>query len=297
MTAWAVTSLRAKLPDAKIVWAVQERCAPVIDTKTLVNTLHTFPREKWKSNRWSPMTWRDQVVKYTSLRNEKFDVGFDFQGHSKTALCMKLAGCKERFASKATDAFAKLLTSPKESYRFDLHEVQNAINLVNQRFSVDLALHCTMPNYPNGDFGCYDVIIQTGAGEKDKIYPASKWEEVVQSLSIRGLRIATIGGASDPNLMVDNHSSLVGKLSLEQCIEVIRKSKLHVSGDTGTAHIAAALAVPTVTLFSRTDPLRFQPWGAHSAVIRDVTGMENIDPQKVSEEIINGLKESCAVSH
>lgn len=53
--------------------------------------------------------------------------------------------------------------------------------------------------------------------------------------------------------------SLVGKTNIIQLIEVIRRSKCLVSPDSGPIHIAGALDVPCVALFSRDLPSRWAP--------------------------------------
>ena len=82
MAAWPVSSIRKAWPDSWIAWAVQMRCSPVVDTATLVDSRHIFPRERWKRSGWSPAVWREQLVAYSRLRRQRLDYGFDFQGHS-----------------------------------------------------------------------------------------------------------------------------------------------------------------------------------------------------------------------
>lgn len=288
MTAWAVTAIRNAQPDVQIYWATQDRCAPVIDTELLVNHLEVFPREKWKANRWSLATWRDQYLRYTALRNEKIDVGFDFQGHSKTALCLKLSGCKERYASRATDALAARLNPPVTLTPEGPHEVQRAIALVRCKFDVVLPDRPLMPQvledrarWTETFKGKPIVTIQTGAGERDKTYPVDHWDEVADQLQAEGIGVVAVGGPRDPTLGSEGVTDLVGSLSLQESLAVIASSSLHLSGDTGTAHAAAAYHIPTVTIFGRTEPDRFRPWGNNGIVLREGADTGKIDPSLV----------------
>lgn len=286
MTSWAVSALRLARPDLDVTWAVQERCAPVIDTGRLTNSLHVFPREKWKRQRWSPRTWREQIVAYTSLRDRGFDIGFDFQGHSKTALCLFLAGCKRSLAARATDSFAKKLVTPVQLCPQGPHEVQLAHALVSVAFETGLPEFPLMPEVCHSDdIKPADVVVQTGAGEEDKRYPIESWRTVVERLLERGYSVTAIGGANDPRMAVSGVNDLVGKLDLIESMGIIKDSRVHLSGDTGTAHIAAAFGVKTLTLFGRTDPSRFRPWGERGTVLKSRTVSE-VCPDQVVEETL-----------
>ncbi|MGE0001849.1 MAG: glycosyltransferase family 9 protein, partial [Fimbriimonadaceae bacterium] len=61
MAAHAVSSLRRAHPKADIVWAVQEKCAPVVASPGLADEVIVVPRERWKQGRRSPAAWFDQV--------------------------------------------------------------------------------------------------------------------------------------------------------------------------------------------------------------------------------------------
>src|SRR5690242_8041064 len=109
MSVPVAVSIRERFPDGFLIWAVETRCAAVVETETLVDRRMEFPRDKWKKARWSAQTWREQLARYLSLRKLKLDYGIDLQGHSKTALCLRLANPKARIAVRATDSLARML--------------------------------------------------------------------------------------------------------------------------------------------------------------------------------------------
>jgi heptosyltransferase-1 len=55
---------------------------------------------------------------------------------------------------------------------------------------------------------------------------------------------------------------------LKQLAALIKRCRLLVTGDTGPLHMAAALGVPTVSLFGPSDPARNGPYGQERAVVR-----------------------------
>ncbi|HEY3676823.1 MAG TPA: glycosyltransferase family 9 protein [Candidatus Tumulicola sp.] len=58
-----------------------------------------------------------------------------------------------------------------------------------------------------------------------------------------------------------NGVSLAGKTSLPELARVIADASAIVVGNTGAAHVAAAVGTPTVSLFPPTIPaVRFRPW-------------------------------------
>jgi ADP-heptose:LPS heptosyltransferase len=62
-------------------------------------------------------------------------------------------------------------------------------------------------------------------------------------------------------------ASLVGRDSPDLLPAVLTEIAVLVSGDTGVAHLAAALGTPVVALFGPTDPARSAPLGS-AAVMR-----------------------------
>lgn len=269
MAAWPATALRMAYPDARIVWAVETRCAGVVDTTTLVQDRREFPRHRWKSARWSPITWREQLVAYTALGCLGFDVGIDFQGHSKTALCLRLARPRVRVSARATDAFAARLNPIPLRLEEGVHEVEHYRNLLRHLGVEDWPERPIMPPRPPSPLppGRW-ATIQTGAGVEDKRYPAEAWAEVARKLKAAGFQVAAIGAARDPKLPEDAAMDLVGRLDLHQAMAAVEAGAVHLAADTGTGHIAAALGVPVVSVFGRTDPRSYRPWTDQGRVLR-----------------------------
>ena len=64
------------------------------------------------------------------------------------------------------------------------------------------------------------------------------------------------------------HHNLVGKTSLTQLVTSLRECRLLLTNDTGTMHLAAALGVPTVSIFGSTEPVLTGPLGEHHHLVR-----------------------------
>jgi len=64
------------------------------------------------------------------------------------------------------------------------------------------------------------------------------------------------------------HVNRVGKTKLSELIVALQGCRLLVTNDTGTMHLAAALGVPTVSLFGSTEPSLTGPLGDQHRVLR-----------------------------
>ncbi|QYK57391.1 MAG: glycosyltransferase family 9 protein [Fimbriimonadaceae bacterium] len=280
MTAWAVTGIREALPHAEIVWAVQDTCRPVLDEERLVTSVVEIPRKRWKAGRWRPEVWHEQLRLYLGIRKNRFDVGFDFQGHSKTSLMLRLARCGSRKSAYAKDAAARLLVPPTACRHEHIVEVSH--HLVNQWTPTTLPRLPLMPRVsaPDGIRGpC--VTLLTGASDPTRRYPATHWQFVAQKLVSQGCQVVALGGPEDPRIDAPEVVDLVGKLSLRESMAWIAHSQLHLAADTGSGHIAAAYGVPIVSLFSNKSPARSRPWGDRVTVLHNGPDASRINPEEV----------------
>ncbi len=291
MTAWAVTAIRKKHPDAEIVWVVQDAGKPVIDTAELVDEIILYPRKKGQKTSFGEM-----ARFHRDLRSRSFDVGFDFQGHTKTALTLRLAKPKLRLQSRATDAFAARLNTIPDSCSKAVHDVDRAYALVRAWEEIDEPVKPIMPSLEDergqfkdqGDF----ISLQTDSGHPNKIYPIELWAEVVKGLQNLGHRVVLIGGPNSPDL--PEFESLVGELTLRESFACVAESRLHIAADTGTIHAAAAYGVPVVTVFGDEMPKeQFYPWTEQRRVLYKGEQPSLVSPEEIVQAAVELMEETA----
>ena len=61
-------------------------------------------------------------------------------------------------------------------------------------------------------------------------------------------------------------TNLAGQTNLAELIALLKTAKLVISNDTGPGHIAAALGIPLVMIFGRSNPARVAPYGRNHCV-------------------------------
>jgi len=99
-------------------------------------------------------------------------------------------------------------------------------------------------------------------------YPLKNWgyENFVKLAKIfmqNGFSVLFIGKAPEGSGI---HSS--GELTLEELVALLALGDIFVGNDSGPAHIAAALSVPTITVFGPTHPaLGFVPMGKYASYV------------------------------
>ena len=99
-----------------------------------------------------------------------------------------------------------------------------------------------------------------------KVWPAARIVEFCRVVAADGDIPVLLGTAVEREVADDIQrgapaARLVGRDRPELLTAVLAEMDVLVSGDTGVAHLAAALGTPVVTLFGPTDPLRSSPRG------------------------------------
>lgn len=120
------------------------------------------------------------------------------------------------------------------------------------------------------------VAIAPGAKRPTNRWPAERFAEVARHLAQRGYSIAVLGGASDHevcNQIAEAGNSrtlsLAGRTSLLESCEVLRRCQLLICNDSGVQHLAAAVGVPCVSLFSfREIRGKWRPYGSRHVVLQ-----------------------------
>ncbi|MEM6884436.1 MAG: glycosyltransferase family 9 protein [Verrucomicrobiota bacterium] len=116
-------------------------------------------------------------------------------------------------------------------------------------------------------------------------WPPEKFEALMHALAREGRRIILVGHPDDdPALlhlrakgseMSGTWSDLSGQLDLAESAWLFESCRLHISRDTGTSHLAAAMGCPTLAIFGRLEPeygpVRWRPLGKSVHLIQAET--------------------------
>ena len=204
------------------------------------------------------------------------------QSSLPTALVLRLAGVP-RIAGISTDYPGTLLDvrlRPGIDFTDDAPEPERAL-------AVALAAGCRLPD---GDDGVLRVrptpdvsdltgprpyvVMHPGATVPARRWPAEHCAEAVRALTAAGRRVLVTGGPGERRLTAfvaeDGGVDLGGRTSLAQLAGVLRAADAVVVGNTGPAHLAAAVGTPVVSLFSPVVPaVRWAPYGVPTVLLGD----------------------------
>ncbi|HRK20203.1 MAG TPA: glycosyltransferase family 9 protein [Fimbriimonadaceae bacterium] len=288
MAAHAASCIRRSHPEGTLVWAVEERCSAVVDAERLVTQRAVYPRERWKRGAWTPKVWGEQLRFYSGLRRFRFDIGLDLQGHSKTAICLRLSGAKRRLAVRATDGFARRLNPVLSNFEGSTHTVERQLFALRTMGRFQGGSSPIMPALTaerievRKQIGSEPyVVIAVGAGQPWKAYPRDQWGDVAEGLRQSGQRVVFIGGPGESAPEVDSSIDLVDRLDLALTMAVLAESDLVLAADTGAGHLAAAYGNRVVSIFGPTDPAVFRPYTERGIVLKEGEETRLVSPDLV----------------
>ncbi|SES44020.1 glycosyltransferase family 9 protein [Lentzea albida] len=112
------------------------------------------------------------------------------------------------------------------------------------------------------------VVVHPGASAPARTWSPDRWAKAVVALTAAGHRVVVTGGPAEAGLT--GHvagacgSDLGGRTSLLELAGVLAGAGAVVVGNTGPAHLAAAVGTPVVSLFAPVVPaVRWAPYGRH----------------------------------
>jgi len=210
----------------------------------------------------------DEAIVFTSFH----------QSALPTALVLRLAGVP-RITAISEDYPGSLL-DVRERDPGDVHEVERALGLARAA-GYDLppgnGAQLVVERPRAGENPAGDppyVVVHPGASVPARAWPAEKSAELVEELARRGRRVVVTGSASERDLTAfvagDKGLDLGGASDLAALAEVLAAADAIVVGNTGPAHLAAAVGTPVVSLFAPVVPAaRWRPWGVPHVLLGD----------------------------
>jgi heptosyltransferase I len=275
-------------PHWRLTWIVEERSAPVLEGNPYLHDIIVLPQD-WHARPWTLAPWRQWLALRRRLQARHFDLAIDLQGLSRSALIAFCSGARVRLGYSYLREIAPLLlhrVPREEASRHCVDQILDVARFLGASVaSVRFPLHIppaddaeaarllheagVVPDQP------FVAINPTDGGYGHKGIGVERCRALIRALrDDPGVPVVLVGGIEDrangAAITLHMHpppANLIGRTTLKQLAALLRRTRLHVTGDTGSAHMAAALRTPVVCVFGRTNPARSAPYGQDANVI------------------------------
>ncbi|MEW6584452.1 MAG: lipopolysaccharide heptosyltransferase I [Nitrospirota bacterium] len=312
-----LTAMKQRFPASGIHWVVAKGFEGLIEDHPMIDKLWIIHKDSWRKIECAGSTVKEITSLFKDLKKEKFDLVIDLQGLLRSGLITAATDAPVRIGFEEAREGSRLFYTQTIKGGRDVHAVDRYLKVAEFLGcrSDDVCFH--FPSSLNmADIGgkfslpkTYAVLVP-GARWHTKRWPPEKFGELALRLPLETVIVGGKGdiGMSDmiAALSQGKATSLAGKTSLKELIEIMRNAKFVISNDSGPMHIAAALGIPVFAIFGPTDPRRTGPYGKGNTIIRedvscapcfkkkcdDVKCMRSLSVERVYEAITVSLASS-----
>lgn len=269
----AVSDAARRLAGAQIDWVVEEPFVGVAEMHRDVHEVIPVAVRRWREAPWRPSVWSEIAAFRRRIALRAYDCIIDSQGLLKSALVSRLARGERHGldAASAREPIAARFYDVRHSVQPGLHPVER------NRLLAASALRYRTNGHP--DYGLetkgtsalalrapYAVLLSM-TSRREKLWPEERWSALARALEQRGLRAVLPYGTNperqrSERIRAETSAACVPeRLPIAELARVMQGASAAIGVDTGLLHLAVALGVPAVGVFSGTDPARFGLYG------------------------------------
>lgn len=262
----ALTDAGHAISGISFDWVVEDSFADIPPWHPLVNKVIPVALRRWRKGILS----KDTRMGWKQLReqlDQHYDLILDAQGLVKSAfLSFQTSGVRAGLDWRsARESLASLAYQRKYTVNFYQHAI------VRMRSLFSLALGYPLPQTPP-DFGLNKHLLRQAMPEENhlvflfgttwlsKQWPESYWRSLAELARQAGYRVKISGNNAEElatATRIGEHNPAVDvlpRLDILGMAKLLASAKAVVSVDTGFGHLAAALDVPTVSIYGSTKP-------------------------------------------
>ncbi|MBH0306190.1 lipopolysaccharide heptosyltransferase I [Helicobacter pylori] len=314
-----LAAIKERFTDAQIEWFVDERFGAILEHSPYIDKLHLIALKSALTT-LNPL----KIFKlFKSLRAYEYDIIIDMQGLVKSALITQMLKAPKKVGfdyASAREGLSTFFYSQKVSIAYDepilkrnFTLLSQALNLPKEEISQSLSSRFKVFSYQdspkinalNLNQNKPKILFVLETSKINKTYPTERFKEL--ALMLENFQICLLWHADEHRAATLYHSLknqcdtlLLPKLTLNEVKALLFKMDVIIGGDTGITHLAWALQKASITLYGNTPMERFK---LESPINVSLTGnsnanyhkkdfsIQNIDPKKIKECVLNILKE------
>ena len=272
----AVSDAARALPGAAIDWVVEEAFSAVPAMHRSVRRVIPVALRRWRARAWSPAVWREIGAFRRTLAAERYDYVVDTQGLVKSATIAALAKGERHGLDRAStrEPLAARFYHRRHRVPRALHAVERNRRLTAAALGYAVQGPCDYglsiaDSRAKTPLGPYAVLL-TMTSRADKLWPEARWRELARGLAVRGLRLLLPWGSEAERARCERvaagieGASVPPRMPLDELAGVLGAARCAAGVDTGLAHLAVALGVPTLGIYCGSDPELTGLYGARA---------------------------------
>ncbi len=313
-----VNDMLTAMPDAQIDWVVEEAFAPLVERVTGLRRVLPIAERRWRKSRLDPATRQEKAAFKNRLQEEQYDAVIDFQGLIKSALVARQA-CVTATGFRATYANGSDACSYEWPVRWMLNRTVpmpqriHAVARYRRLAALALGYELKVPAvYGLNHAGCRDVanpqrviVFAHGTTRVDNEWPESDWLALGHRLMAQGCQIALPHNGPLERALAQRLAAALGPsaqvwpaMGLAQVLDRMAQAVGVIGVDSGLSHMAVALGLPHVQIFSQPRAWRAGPVGqAHQVAVGGDAppGVDAVWQAWRNVTAVNGVAETKAV--
>lgn len=260
-----VSDIRKHFPMLQIDWIVEESFAALPHLHPAIQTVIPVAMRRWRKRWWAS---RHEIRSFCrEVAAHHYDYAIDTQGLLKSALitrCARTLRCGYAWDS-AREPLASLFYDRVSSVPKNLHAVERNRQLAALSLGYSLdgpADYGIVAPVLEFDWLPHDryAVLLHATSRDDKLWSESNWISLGHELHRRGVRAVLPWGNAAERARGERLAQAIPdaicppRLDLREAAALLGKARAAVGVDTGLSHLAAALHVPTVGIYTATDP-------------------------------------------
>jgi len=287
-----LTAARKAFPKAYIAMMVSPETKEIVISNPYLNEVIIYDKKVKQRGIFKTMQFAGW------LRDKRFDLAFILHSTNRVSLVTFLAGIPKRVGYKRGKM--DFLLTDKLDYKKrlgDKHEAEYSLDVL-RHIGIDAEISpLVMPVDKKSENKIEELfrknglkqgekilVLHPGASDVSKMWPhenfAKTADALIEKFELRGVLISGLEhvglGDGVRKLMKHEPVFLCGKTSLGDLAALFKKTSIFISNDSGPVHIACAVGVPVISIFSRNEkglsPKRWGPIGKNVAVLHKDVG-------------------------